>query len=91
MLHLSDLYGFSTELLDLKGHKDILSTYGSLVLEARMIVTISDGTITPQKRKASLEKLTARVGDFSSIYGIDLKTKILARVMVEGVNKLTNP
>ena len=78
-------FGFTTQLLDTK--KEV-GKVAALHLEARIILTVEDGSLTGVVKKKKLEHLVAKVGDMTKTYNLQMKAWVHKRLLTHSMSAL---
>ena len=71
--------------------KKSLARLAALLIEARMVLTCTDTTLTPTVKKKKLEHLVSKVGDSSKTYGVTMSNLVLKPLLSKCMSTVVNP
>ena len=81
-------YGFTYD--GLADKKSKLAEHAALVLEARFLNVVEDTSITTEYRRKLIQGLSAKVAEYSTKYGVDMKRLVNQKLLAESLNKMMN-
>ena len=87
---LSESYGFSLSDINFPQHRSTIGEFAATVIDARLMVALTEKEVSDSARKKRLSKHVDRVGEYSKLFGIDLKHKIFNRFLTEAMNRICN-
>ena len=75
---------------ELSAAKAKMGKAAEVVLEAKVIGIVEDRELTVEAKRKALQNLQSSVGNYSRLYGADLKNTIHRTLMTEAMNRVVS-